>query len=195
LLEAIVGLRRPDSGSVRFNGQRLDRFTDFARVTAFLPDSGRLPPETTVRTLVDHATSLGSRSLGDLRRQLEIDPFLSEPIGVLSRGEQQRVALFCTLVLGRPLVVLDEPFSAFDPLQLRKVVAAVRKLVDPSTTLVASVHQLADADKIADRVLLLARGRSVAFGDVTSLRTQAGLTSGSLEDAFISLLSGSTDAS
>jgi ABC-2 type transport system ATP-binding protein len=195
LLEAIVGLRRADSGSVRVRGRRLDRFADYANVVAFLPDAGTLPPETSVRTLVDHASSLGSRAGVELRQQLAIDPLLTEPVGLLSRGEQQRVALFCTLVLGRPIVVLDEPFSTFDPLQLRKVFAVVREVADPSTTVVASIHQLGDAEKIADRVLLLAGGRSVAFGDVASLRTQAGLTSGSLEDAFVSLLSGSTDAS
>jgi ABC-type multidrug transport system ATPase subunit len=130
-----------------------------------------------------------------LRERLAIDPLLSEPVGTLSRGEQQRVALFCTLVLRRPVVVLDEPFSAFDPLQLRKVFEVVRETAAPSTTIIASVHQLGDAEKIADRVLLLAGGRCLAFGDVPSLLAQAGLTSGSLEDAFVSLLSGSTDAS
>jgi ABC-2 type transport system ATP-binding protein len=195
LLETIVGLRRADAGSVRVKGRRLTRFADFANVVAFLPDAGTLPPEATVRTLVDEASSLGLRSASALQKELGIEPLLGEPVGALSRGEGQRVALFCTLVLGRPIVVLDEPFSAFDPLQLRRVLAVVREVAGPTTSVIASIHQLADAEKIADRVLLLAGGRSVAFGDVASLRTQAGLTSGSLEDAFVSLLSGSTDAS
>ena len=192
LLEAIVGLRGTDAGSVRARGQHLDRFEDYAKCVSFLPDAGVLPPEATVHTLVDHATSLGgSRARAIvLRQQLDVEPILNVPVGLLSRGEQQRVALFCTLALGRPIVVLDEPFSAFDPLQLRKVFAVVREVADPSTTVIASIHQLEDAEKIADRVMLLAGGRSVAFGDLASLRSQAGLASGSLNDIFVSMLAG-----
>ena len=88
--------------------------------------------------------------------------------------------------VGRSL--LDEPFSAFNPLQLRNVIATVRDVAGAATAVVASIHQLADADKVADRILLLAEGRSVAFGDLTALRTKVGSPGASLEDLFVSLL-------
>jgi len=197
LLESIVGLRRANAGGVLMNGRRLDRFADCSTIMSFLPDAGQLPPEASVGTLVDYASSLGSPGpkVAMLRERLDIDPLLSKPVGVLSRGEHQRVALFCTLALGRPIIVLDEPFSSFDPLQLRSVFAVIREMADPSTAVIASIHQLGDAEKIADRVLLLADGKKVAFGDVPALKVQAGLTSGSLEDAFVALLSRRNDAS
>jgi ABC-2 type transport system ATP-binding protein len=197
LLEAMTGLRRQDTGEVRVSGRRLDRFADYARSFAFLPDAGVLPPEATVRTLVEHASSLGAggTSIGRLRAGLALEPFLTKTVGVLSRGEHQRVALFCTLALGRPIVVLDEPFAAFDPLQLRQVLGVVREVANASVAVIASIHQLADADKVADRILLLANGRAVAFGAPASLRAQAGGASTSLEDVFISLLSRDRDAS
>ena len=176
---------------MRARGQHLDRFEDYAECVSFLPDAGVLPPEATVCTLVDHATSLGgSRARAIvLRQQLDIEPFLKVPVGLLSRGEHQRVALFCTLALGRPIIVLDEPFSAFDPLQLRKVFAVVREIADPSTTVIASIHQLEDAEKIADRVMLLAGGRSIAFGDLAIPSFAGRACFGSLNDIFVSLLS------
>jgi ABC-2 type transport system ATP-binding protein len=190
LLETIVGLRRANTGSVRVDGKMLERFADFARAFAFLPDAGALPPEATVRTLVDDAIARASGrvALSDLRDALTIEPLLSKTVGVLSRGEHQRVALFSTLALGRPIAVLDEPFSAFDPLQLRSVLTAVRSVAAASTAVVASIHQLADAERIADRILLIAEGKNLAFGDPASLRAKTGNPEASLEDVFVSLL-------
>jgi ABC-2 type transport system ATP-binding protein len=109
-------------------------------------------------------------------------------MGILSRGEHQRVALFCTLVLERPIVVLDEPFSAFDPLQLRGVLDVVKKAASAGATVIASIHQMADAEKIADRFLLLAEGKAVAFGDLPALRALVKAPEASLEELFVSLL-------
>ena len=197
LLETIVGLRYADAGTVCVDARALRRFADFARVFSFLPDRGALPPEATVRTLVDHASSLASRdhTLRALREGLTLEPLLSKPVGILSRGEHQRVALFCALGLGRPIAVLDEPFSAFDPLQLRKILAMVREVVGSATAVVASIHQLADAASVADRILILAEGRMVAFGDLASLRARVGNAAASLEDIFVSLLEEANRAS
>ncbi len=196
LLETIAGLRRSSTGSVHVEGRRLERFRDHARAIAFLPDAGRLPPETNVRTLVDHAASLasGAAPKAALYDGLSIEPLLGRAVGSLSRGEHQRTALFVTLILGRPVVLLDEPFSAFDPLQLRKVLAVVREVARASAV-VASIHQVGDAQKVADRVLLLSEGRAVAFGDPATLAAMAGRPSASLEETFVALLSGSRRAS
>lgn len=195
LLEAMVGLRRVDTGSVELDGHPLRSFAERAKTFAFLPDAGVLPPEAQVRTVVDHARSLAQRPavVDSLRDDLALAPLAEKAVAVLSRGEHQRVALHCTLLLGRPVVVLDEAFSAFDPLQLVKVFAGVRRVAGAGAAVVASFHQLTDAEKLADRFLLLARGRTVAFGDLAFLRARA-RTGGSLEDVFVSLLSEIGDA-
>jgi ABC-2 type transport system ATP-binding protein len=129
-----------------------------------------------------------------LRCAFDLDSLLEKGAGVLSRGERQRVAMFSTLVLGRPIAILDEPFSAFDPLQLRDVFAAIRSVLADGTAVIASVHQLSDAEKVADRVLLMAKGRALAFGTLAELRAETGDVSASLEDIFIELLSRSARA-
>lgn len=189
LLEALVGLR-PATGTIRVHGRAPNSFGDFARAFSFLPDAGILPPEATVQTLIAHASALAAKdqALDALRASLAIEPLLDQPVGVLSRGEHQRVALCCALALERPIIVLDEPFSAFDPLQLRKVLQAIRGVIGERNTVIASIHQLADAESVADRILILAEGRMIAFGDLASLRTRAGVETGSLEDVFLSLL-------
>jgi ABC-2 type transport system ATP-binding protein len=196
LLETIVGLRRPTAGTVRVHEHDLGRFVEFARVFSFLPDAGTLPPEATVRTLIEHASARASPGvdIGALMDGLTLAPLLTTPAGNLSRGEHQRVALFCSLALGRPLAVLDEPFATFDPLQLRKVLATVRAALGSTTAAVASIHQLADAERIADRILILAEGRMVAFGDLASLRHRVQNPRASLDEVFVSLLEGANRA-
>lgn len=145
----------------------------------------------------EHASAHASRGveIRSLMGGLTLAPLLANPVGILSRGERQRVALFCALALGRPVAVLDEPFSAFDPLQLRKVLRTVRHAIGSTTAVVASIHQLADAENVADRILMLAEGRMVAFGDLAALRDRVRNPEASLEGIFVSLLEGADLAS
>jgi len=199
LLEGIVGLR-PTGGRVRVRGRLLESFADRAASFAFAPDDATLPQEALVATLVDHAGAHRPRRAaitGALHRDLRLDPLLSRSAGVLSRGERKRVALYVALAADRPVVVLDEPFGAFDPLQLREVRDVVRSIALAGAAVLVSIHQLADAERIADRALLLSDGHRIAFGTIDAIRAQAGGSAGSLEDAFIALLSpsGERDAS
>jgi ABC-2 type transport system ATP-binding protein len=191
LLEVLVGLRRADSAAVTFRGEALGDLPERSRAFAFLPDSAELAPELDVNGHVSHALGFKPRSpavLEELRAALGVSALLDAPAGVLSRGERQRVTLFCALAIDRPVVVLDEPFNAFDPLQLRGVLSAVQRLAETGTTIVTTVHQLRDAQKIAHRVLLLADGRRIAWGDVESLRREADRPGADLEEVFIALL-------
>jgi ABC-type multidrug transport system ATPase subunit len=191
LLEATIGLRSSDSASVAVRNRPLVAFSDRARAFAYLPDAAELAPELDVRTLVNHALRHAPRPgeiVDAVRHALGLSTLLDRPCGVLSRGERQRVALFCVLAVERPVVVLDEPFNAFDPLQLRDVLAAVKRVAETGSAVVTTVHQLGDAQKVADRFLLLAGGRRVAWGDLAALRREASITDGSLEDVFVALL-------
>jgi ABC-2 type transport system ATP-binding protein len=191
LLEVLVGLRRADNATVAFRGVSIGGFTDRARTFSFLPDAADLASELDVREHISHALQFAPRAsvlVDGLQSAFGISDLLGLPAGVLSRGERQRVALFCALAVDRPVVVLDEPFNAFDPLQLRDVLAAVRRVADTGATIVTTVHQLRDAQKIANRVLLLAGGRRIAWGTLDSLRAEADRPGADLDELFIALL-------
>lgn len=191
LLEVMVGLRDPSSASVLLHGRTLRTFSERARAFSYLPDMVELPPEVRIRALIEHVLACRSRPtrlVDELRVMLEIPKLFDIPTGALSRGERQRLALFCALAVDRPVVVLDEPFNAFDPLQLRCVLEAVRRVADEGAAIVTTVHQLGDAQKSARRFLLLSEGRRVAWGDIDSLRSEANLPEGQLEEIFIALL-------
>jgi ABC-2 type transport system ATP-binding protein len=191
LLEALVGLRSASAGIVQARGRPISSFADRAAAFAYLPDEAAPAYELTAGDAIAHALSCRPRDAGllrGLRRRLEIAPLLGTSLGRLSRGERRRVELFATLALDRGVVVLDEPFGVFDPVQLEEVFAAIRAVAAQDVAVVAALHQLAQAEKIADRILLLAAGRVVAFGSLSALRDAVGDSAASLERIFFDLL-------
>lgn len=182
LLESIVGFHRLASGRVSWKDRALRTLLDRAAVFSYMADDAQPPAEVSVRTLLAHALRFGGGSTAladDLTERLALRGLLSARGGELSRGERRRVALFGALCTTRPVIVLDEPLGVFDPLQLIDVLALLRQRAQGGTAMLLSIHQLSDAEKIADRVLVLHDGRALAQVD----RPQ-----GSLEAAFLKLL-------
>jgi ABC-2 type transport system ATP-binding protein len=179
LLEATVGLLPSQTERLLARGVPLRSFADRARTFAYMPDDARLPEEVSVRTLL--------RGL-PVDRRLGVEPLLARRGGALSRGEAKRVSLGLALSLDRPVVVLDEPFGAFDPLQLDDVLEVVRACATSGAAVIVTVHQMSTAERIADRLVLVAGGRGVATGTLQELRTLAGGAEISFEEVFRRLL-------
>jgi ABC-type multidrug transport system ATPase subunit len=178
LIEAIVGLR-PAAGRVAWCGRPLDRFAARAATFSFMPDEATLPEEASVRLVLggDHGAALG------------LAPLWDRPAGSLSRGEAKRVWLAWTLRLERPVIVLDEPFGAFDPIQLDGVLAVVKERASQDAAILATVHQMSTAERVADKIALLSDGKLIAFGTLDELRDRADVaSSASLEEVFRALV-------
>jgi ABC-2 type transport system ATP-binding protein len=180
LLECVVGLRRYE-GRVRYAGEVLRSLPQRARVLSYMPDELRLPEEISVRSalLIDAANPCIDA--------LDVRAFLPAKGHQLSRGECKRVQLAAALGMQREVLVLDEPFAALDPRQLRDLLPAFRTATRARATLV-TVHQMRTAELVADRVLLLSAGRVVAVGTPAELRAQTGLPEGAFDDVFLALL-------
>jgi ABC-2 type transport system ATP-binding protein len=181
LLEAIAGLHPEASGEVRVDGRALASFSARAQALAYMPDGALLPEEVSVRT------ELGRFADATLIEALGLSPLLDAPAGLLSRGEAKRVWLGRTLSAKRPVLLLDEPFAAFDPRQLRVILPLVRARARSGAAVVVTIHQTGTAEALADKLLLLSEGRVLASGTLAALRAQAGVM-GTLEEVFLALL-------
>lgn len=191
LLEAILGLLPVASGRVLFGERPLGDVAARSRVFSYMPDEAEPPSEVRVATLVAYAERFGRMTpdaSAKLAHGLRLTDLMRKRAGRLSRGQKRRVLLFAALCTTNPVIVLDEPLAAFDPLQLLEVLPLLRGRADAGATLLLSVHQLSDAEKIASRVLVLDAGRVVAFGTLDEVRTRAGDGAGTLEGAIIELL-------
>jgi ABC-2 type transport system ATP-binding protein len=181
LLEAIAGLRPGSSGVIEAGGSELRTFTDRCRCIAYMPDDEQLPDETTL------GSALGLHHDDPLVTTFELQPLLGARATEVSRGETKRARLCATLALGRSVVLLDEPFAAFDPRQLRELLPRFRDALRSSAAIV-TVHQMRTAELVADHLLLLADGRVVANGTLDELRRASGLPDATLDDVFLQLL-------
>jgi ABC-type multidrug transport system ATPase subunit len=191
LLEAVLGFLRIESGRVSFAGRELRSLSSRARTFACMVESAEPPAEVRVAVLVEHAIRFGRPPAGlaqDLLDRLGLIRVRDMRPAELSRGERQRVNLFIALCTHRPVVVLDEPLGVFDPLQLFEVLDVLRERARDGTSVLLSVHQLSDAEKIAERILLLDDGRVAAFGSIGGLAALSGAPGGALEEVVVRIL-------
>ena len=181
LLECVVGMR-PHTGVVRYAGTTWSSLAQRAACVAYMPDELRLPDEVNAQSglLIDESPWIDA---------LRVRELLPRPGHQLSRGEGKRVQLCAALSLQRPVLVLDEPFAALDPRQLRDVLPVFRAATRDAATLV-TVHQMRTAELVADKLLLLSEGHAIAQGSAAELRQRTGLPDGPFEDVFLALLDG-----
>jgi ABC-2 type transport system ATP-binding protein len=126
--------------------------------------------------------------LAHLVRALGLEAALTKPVGVLSKGYRRRFLLALGLLAPRPVLLMDEPFDGFDLRQTREVMNLLRNEAVDGRTLVLSIHQLGDAQRICDRLVLLSGGRVMGVGTVTELTASARLPIGTdLEEVFLAL--------
>lgn len=165
LFECVAGLQPVTRGSVA--GESI----------FYMPDGIRPWPDQTVAWTLELMGSMGERrAAGGERdlRELELDGLRHQRVSSLSKGETKRLNIAMALLAPQPIVFLDEPFDGLDVRQTRNVMVLLRRAV---RTLVLSIHQLADAARICDRVLLLDHGQVVASGTPAAL--------GDLEELFL----------
>jgi ABC-type multidrug transport system ATPase subunit len=126
----------------------------------------------------------------ELLGALKLENLRNARIGSLSKGERKRLLLALGLLTPQPLLLLDEPFDGLDLRQTRDVMVLLRAQVERGRTLMLSIHQLIDAARVCDRLVLLSDGRIAGEGTLDELRVAARLPAdreSSLEDIFLAL--------
>ena len=185
-VEILQGLRRADGGSVHVLGLDPSRRGDELRrrIGAQLQDAA-LPERMSVHEALDLFASLhpSPRPLDELTAEWDLDHLRRRAFGALSGGERQRLFVALALV-GRPeLVFLDELTQNLDPVGRRRTWDVVRRIRDTGTTVVLVTHDVEEAERLCDRIVVLHRGRVVADGSPASIvRTLGGLTTVSFTD-------------
>ena len=176
-VEVMEGYRAPGAGEVRVLGldPRHDAAALVPRIGVMLQRGGVYPTMPARRVLALFAGYYADPEDPDaLLEQVGLLRVARTPWRRLSGGEQQRLALALALV-GRPDVLfLDEPTAGVDPegrLAVREVVAARR---DAGACVVLTTHELPEAERLADQVVIMARGRAVARGTVAELTSRQG---------------------
>ncbi len=174
-LRMLLGIIDPDSGYIRVLGS--ERPTQVARRIGYLPEERGLYPAMKAADAIGFLASLRGMPLKEGRRKgremLEMHGLgyaADRQIRQLSKGMAQQVQLLGTLVHEPDLVVLDEPFSGLDALNQGKLERMIRALAERGTTVIFSTHIIAHAERLCDRIAIIAGGKVPFAGRVDEAR-------------------------
>ena len=176
-VRAISGLQPFSAGVVRWSGRVLPglRGRELSRLRAFVPQRMPVPPGVGVREAVTIGRSSHLRPLRRLRgedrgaietamERAGVAEFAGRPLTTLSGGELQRVQIAVGLAQETPVLIADEPTSQLDLGASVGIATLLRRLADEGLAVLLVVHDLALATAVADRVVVVAEGRTVAAG-------------------------------
>jgi ABC-2 type transport system ATP-binding protein len=170
-ISLMLGLRQPDAGTARLFGQS-PLLVETRRQVGVMMQEVALAPELRVREQIDLVASYYPDPLTPdaVMEMTDTASLANRPYGKLSGG-QKRQAQFAMAVCGRPkLLFLDEPTVGLDVQAREMLWTTVRQLVDDGASIVLTTHYLEEAEALADRVAVLAKGRMVASGTVSEMR-------------------------
>ena len=174
-ISLLLGLRRPDAGTVRVLGGDPEDATTRARVGAMLQESG-VPAMLTVRELVELFGGYypRPRPAAEVLVAAGLDNLADRRAGALSGGQRQRLYFALSLVGNPELVFLDEPTTGMDVERRRRFWDIVRDLALRGTTVIFATHLLEEADALATRIVVIDRGRVVRSGTPAEIKALAG---------------------
>jgi len=171
---------RPTTGSVSvFGVDALAAPRQAKRAMGITPQEAGVFERLTVREhfeLFARLKHLSKREAGAAAREviaeLELSSETNKSVGSLSGGQRRRILIGLALLGRPPLLVLDEPTTGLDPASRRAVWGVIRRAVNTGTTVILSTHYMEEAERLSDRIAVIAAGRLIAFGTLDELLTR-----------------------
>ena len=181
LLKIMTGLILPTSGGLSINGINVvDDPVGLKRILGYLPEDSHLYETMTVRSYLTFFGEIYGMGPGAI--QEKTDALLGtlsleagqKKIGELSKGMKRKVAIARSLLHDPEILIYDEPSSGLDPMTSRTIIEFLKDLRKQRKTIVFSAHNLHQVEEVCDRVMILRRGKEVAFGSIRELREMFG---------------------
>ena len=188
LIKIITGFEFPDSGKVYIENLPVTNFKQRKNHISYLPEKLSIYPEYFVMEFLNFYHSAIESENGELLEILSLKKIFSKKIKHLSKGWYQRLKLYVALCSTKPIIVLDEPFEGFDPLQMRDIARLFKSEKAEKHLFLLSIHQLSYAEKICDYFVFLNEGKLVAEGSFERLSRRFSAASNNLEEIFVKVL-------
>jgi ABC-2 type transport system ATP-binding protein len=195
-LRMVAGLLRPDAGSISIDG--IDALADpvaAKQITAWLSDEPMIYDKLTPYEYLEFVAGLwriepktAEARARELMAWLGLAPQANDRCESFSKGTRQKVALAGALVHDPKLIILDEPLTGLDAGSARQVKNVLRERVAAGGTVIMTTHILEVAERMADRIGVIANGKLIAEGTLDELRVKTGDADNSLEDTFLALV-------
>ena len=182
----ILNFLTADKGTVLWNGHPLKK-TDYD-IIGYLPEERGLYPKVTIEDQIIYFARLRGKTKKEIKplidnwmKKFDVKGKKTDKVKSLSKGNQQKVQLICTLIHQPKLVILDEPFSGLDPVNASLLEEGIKELKQQGACVIFSSHDMNNVEEICDSLIMLRNGKVVLEGQVHDIREKFGRTKVFLE--------------
>src|SRR5574344_1837904 len=179
LIRIINQITLPDSGTVFFNGHKMVP-SDVENV-GYLPEERGLYKKMKVGEQALYLAKLKGMSTADATRELKqwfvkfgIQAWWNKKVEELSKGMAQKVQFITTILHNPSLLILDEPFSGFDPVNVQLIRNEILAMRDKGASISLSTHNMESVEELCDRIALINKSKLVVTGEVDQIRRDHG---------------------
>lgn len=179
LIRIINRITIPSSGEIYFKGAPISQ-KDVSRI-GYMPEERGLYRKMKVGEQVMYLAQLKGMSQSDARRELrawferfEIQGWWDKKVEELSKGMAQKLQFITTVVHKPSLLILDEPFSGFDPVNAELIRREILRIKDSGATIVLSTHNMESVEELCDEIALINKSHLVITGEVDAIRREYG---------------------
>lgn len=177
----ILDLLTPDQGEVLWKDTGLSK--RMFNTIGYLPEERGLYPKVSIEDQILYFAQLRGRKKADIQPQIDdwLEKFdvkgkKSDKVKTLSKGNQQKVQLICTLIHEPELIILDEPFSGLDPVNADLLEAGIKEAQIRGACIIFSSHNMNNVEDLCDSLIMLKDGKQVLDGPVHNIRQEFGRT-------------------
>jgi len=179
LIRIMNQITLPDSGEVLFNGVKLQR--DDISYIGYLPEERGLYKKMQVGDQALYLARLKGLSKEEATRELKywfikfgIQAWWNKKVEELSKGMAQKVQFICTILHKPSLLILDEPFSGFDPVNVQLVRNEILQMKDAGTSVILSTHNMESVEELCDNIALINKAKLIITGELDQIRRDHG---------------------
>lgn len=176
-IRMLMDIVKPDSGNIRLFGAPLQE--DTKNRIGYLPEERGLYKKLTVSESLAYLAELkgidrklARERAGELLKQVDMYIHKDKKVQELSRGMGQIIQVLSTILHEPELVILDEPFSGLDPVNINLLKQIISKLKNQGRSIIMSSHQMNEVEMLCDRVLMINKGQVALYGNLMEIKSQ-----------------------
>jgi len=171
----ILGLYEQTSGEITWNNQKMNESIN--DLIGYLPEERALLQKLTVKKQVSYLAML--KGMSETKIEAELDKWLkkfnlsdykNKKIKELSKGNQQKIQFICAVIHNPELIILDEPFTGLDPINLELMKEEIINFKNQGKTIIFSSHRMEHIETLCDRLTILRQGKTVLQGNLKEIK-------------------------
>jgi ABC-2 type transport system ATP-binding protein len=178
-IRTILNIIKPNTGEVLLDNKPVTK--DLFNSIGYLPEERGLYKKSKVSDVITYLANLKGMSGASVKKELdrwldklEIPQYRERKIEELSKGNQQKIQFISAVIHNPLLLILDEPFSGFDPINQQLIKDVILDLTDNGKIIILSTHQMDTAEKLCSEILLINEGKEVLSGNLSEIKKKFG---------------------